>query len=26
MAMGVTPPLTQMSTMNIFWGVKAAGL
>jgi len=25
MAMGLTQPLTEMSTRNIFWGVKAAG-
>jgi hypothetical protein len=25
MAMGLTQPLTEMSTRNIFWGIKAAG-
>ena len=25
MALGLTQPLTEMSTRNIFWGVKAAG-
>jgi hypothetical protein len=25
MALGSTQPLTEMSTKNIFWGVKAAG-
>jgi hypothetical protein len=25
MALGSTQPLTEMSTRNIFWGVKAAG-
>jgi len=25
MALGLTQPLTEMSTMNISWGVKAAG-
>ena len=24
-ALGLTPPLTEMSTRNISWGVKAAG-
>jgi hypothetical protein len=25
MALGSTQPLTEMSTRNIFWGVKTAG-
>ena len=25
MALGSTQPLTEMSTRNIFWGIKAAG-
>jgi hypothetical protein len=25
MALGLTQPLTEISTRNIFWGVKAAG-
>ena len=25
MALGLTQPLTEMNTRNIFWGVKAAG-
>jgi len=25
MALGLAQPLTEMSTRNIFWGVKAAG-
>ena len=25
MALGLTQPLTEMSTRNIYWGVKAAG-
>jgi len=25
MAQGSTPPLTEMRTWDIFWGVKAAG-
>jgi hypothetical protein len=25
MALGLTQPLTEMSSRNIFWGVKAAG-
>jgi len=26
MAMGLTQPLTETSTRNIFWGVKASGV
>jgi hypothetical protein len=26
MALGLTQPLTEMSTRNIYWGVKAAGV
>ena len=26
MALGLTQPLTEISTRNIFWGVKAAGV
>jgi len=26
MALGLTQPLTEMSTRNISWGVKAAGV
>jgi hypothetical protein len=25
MALGSTQPLTEMSTLNVFWGMKAAG-
>jgi hypothetical protein len=25
MALGSTQPLTELSTRNIFWGIKAAG-